>query len=178
MAEEKYIRPSWDEYFMAIAKIIGTRSSCDRLRAGAVLVKDNRIIATGYNGAPPGLSNCDEIGHMIEERHCVRTIHAEHNAILQSAKLSGTSTDGATLYMKYIPCIHCSKYIVAAGIKRIVYVEDYRASIAVEYLKEAGVGVDKYQENKEWNKKMVDLFSREVELMKPKEGNVRIKEEK
>ncbi len=176
-SEEKYFRPSWDHYFMAIAKIIGTRSSCDRLRAGAVLVKDKRIIATGYNGAPPGLPNCDEIGHMIEERHCVRTIHAEHNAILQAAKLSGTSTDGTTVYMKYLPCIHCCKYIVAAGIKRLVYVKDYRASIAIDYLKNAGVDVDQYQEDEKWNNIVVDLFSKEVEIMKPKEGNVRIKEE-
>lgn len=176
-SEEKYIRPNWDQYFVAIAKIIGTRSSCDRLRSGAVLVKDNRIIATGYNGAPQGLPNCDEVGHMIEERHCVRTIHGEHNAILQAAKLSGTSTDGATLYTKYLPCIHCCKYIVAAGVKRVVYMADYRASIAIEYLKSANIDIDLYQEDGNWNKKLVDLFSQEVEIMKPKEGNVRIKEE-
>lgn len=177
MTTEKYVRPAWDHYFIAIAKIVGTRSSCDRLRAGAVLVKDNRIIATGYNGAPPGLPNCDEVGHMIEELHCVRTIHGEHNAILQAAKLSGTSTDGATLYVKYIPCIHCAKYIVAAGIKRVVYVADYRASIAVDYLKQAGIDVDLYQEDEKWNKMVVDLFSKDVEVMHPKEGNVKIIEE-
>lgn len=176
MPEKKYQRPNWDQYFIAIAKIIGTRSSCDRLRAGAVLVKDNRIIATGYNGAPPGLPNCDEVGHLIEEKHCVRTIHGEHNAILQAAKLSGTSTDGATLYAKYIPCIHCSKYIVAAGIKRLVYVADYRASIATQYLKDAGLDVDLYEENDDWNDMVIDLFSKDVEVMHPKEGNVKIKE--
>ena len=110
-------------------------------------------------------------------RSCVRTIHAEHNAILQAAKLSGTSTDGTTVYMKYLPCIHCCKYIVAAGIKRLVYVKDYRASIAIDYLKNAGVDVDQYQEDEKWNNIVVDLFSKEVEIMKPKEGNVRIKEE-
>jgi len=132
-------------------------------------------IEGNLTGGTSGLPNCDEIGHMMEEGHCVRTVHAEHNAILQSAKLSGASTDGATLYLKYIPCIHCSKYIVAAGVKRVVYVEDYRASIAVSYLKEAGIDVDKYNENKKWNEKLVDLFSHEVKLMKPKEGDVKIK---
>jgi dCMP deaminase len=177
MTTKKAHRPNWDQYFIAMAKIAGTRSSCDRLRAGAILVKDNRIIATGYNGAPQGLPNCDEVGHMMEEGHCVRTIHAEHNAILQAAKLSGTSTDGSTLYVKYLPCIHCSKYIVASGIKRVVYVADYRASIATEYLRSAGLDVDQYEENDDWNDSVIDLFSKDIEVMHPKEGNVKIEGE-
>ena len=94
---EHYERPSWDDYFMAIAKIIATRSTCDRLRAGAVLVKNKRIISTGYNGAPPGLPHCDgEHGHLMEEGHCIRTVHSEENCVLQAAALGGISTEGST----------------------------------------------------------------------------------
>src|SRR3989338_3752885 len=124
--ERKHYRPSWDDYFMAIAKIIAARGTCDRLYSGSVLVKDRRIISTGYNGSPPGLPHCDDVGHLMEEGHCVRTIHDAHNAILQAAPLPGASTEGSTLYALYTPCIHCSKYIVAAGIKRVVYGKVYR----------------------------------------------------
>lgn len=158
---------------MSIAKIIGTRSTCDRLRSGAVLVKNNRIISTGYNGSPPGLPHCDDVGHLMEEGHCVRTIHGEHNAILQVAVIPGASTEGATMYTKYNPCIHCCKYVVAAGIKRVVIGKIYRDNKAVDYLKEAGVKVDIYEENEEWNKELQELFSGEIEVMKPKEGDVK-----
>ncbi|MDP2932791.1 MAG: deaminase, partial [bacterium] len=117
MAEErKHYRPSWDDYFMAIVKIIAARGTCDRLYSGSVLVKDNRIIATGYNGSPPGMPHCNDVGHLMEEGHCVRTIHGEHNSLLQAAKQGATSTQGSTLYTKYSPCIHCTKYIIAAGV--------------------------------------------------------------
>lgn len=175
--EEKYSRPTWDDYFMAISKIIGTRSSCDRLRAGAVLVKENRIISTGYNGAPPGLEDCDEVGHLMEEGHCVRTIHGEHNTILQAAVIPGASTKGSTLYSKYNPCIHCCKYVVAAGITRVVFSKIYRNSTAVEYLEKAGIKVDIYKENQTWNETLQELFSKDVEVMKPKEGDVKMKGE-
>ncbi len=171
-------RPSWDDYFMAVAKIVATRSTCDRLRAGAVLVKSNRIISTGYNGSPPGLPHCDDVGHMMEEGHCVRTIHGEHNSILQAAMMPGASTEGATLYTKYIPCIHCCKYVVAVGIKRVVYSKIYRNSKAVDYLKEAGLQVDLYQENDQWNNMVKKIFSEEVEDMKPAEGDVKIEDQK
>lgn len=178
MAEENYKRPSWDHYFMAIAKIVGTRSTCDRLRAGAVLVKDNRIISTGYNGAPPGLEDCDEVGHLMEEGHCVRTVHGEHNAILQASIIPGASTVGATIYTKYTPCIHCSKYIVAAGIKRVVYSKVYRNSKAIDYLEKAGIETELYQEDESWNEMVIDMFHKGVEEMKPKEGDVKMKIEK
>ncbi|MBU2229178.1 cytidine/deoxycytidylate deaminase family protein, partial [Patescibacteria group bacterium] len=144
---EKHIRPSWDDYFMAIVRIVGTRSTCDRLHAGAVLVKDKRIISTGYNGSPPGLPHCDEVGHLMEEGHCVRTVHAEHNTILQAATVSGTNTKGSTMYTKYSPCIHCSKYIVTAGVKRVVMGKVYRNSKVIDYLKEAGIEVEVYEES-------------------------------
>ncbi len=163
MAEErKHYRPSWDDYFMAVAKIIASRGTCDRLYAGAVLVKDNRIISTGYNGSPPGLAHCSDVGHLLEEGHCVRTIHGEHNAILQAAVHGSTSTVGSTMYSKYNPCIHCTKYVIAAGIKRVVIGKIYRNSKAVDMLREAGVQVDLYQENPEWNRELVQLFSESI----------------
>lgn len=173
-----YFRPNWDDYFMAIARIVATRSTCDRLRAGAVLVKNKRIISTGYNGSPPGLPHCDgEAGHLMEEGHCVRTIHAEHNAILQAAANPGQSTEGSTLYALYSPCIHCAKYVVAAGIKRIVMGKVYRASSAPEYLTKAGLQVEFYKPNNDWNGSVRKIFENDVEEVVAKEGAVFLKEE-
>lgn len=177
MTGKKDFRPSWDDYFMAIAKIVATRSNCDRLQSGAVLVKNNRIISTGYNGAAPGLETCDEVGHLMEEGHCVRTIHGEHNAILQAAVISGANTKGAIMYTKYNPCIHCSKYVVAAGIQKVVYGKVYRNSKAVEFLQEAGVEVEQYTRSEEWSEQVRDLFSHEIVEMKPKEGDVKMEVE-
>jgi dCMP deaminase len=168
-------RPSWDDYFMSIARIVATRSTCDRLESGAVLVKKNRIISTGYNGSPPGLSHCDDAGHLMEEGHCVRTIHGEHNVILQAATIPGTSTEGSTLYTKYTPCIHCAKYVIAAGIVRVVVGKLYRNATAMEYLRQAGVQVDIYQSNTNWNNRLVDLFSHEIPDRYAKEGDVKLK---
>lgn len=175
MPDKKFTRPTWDEYFMAIARIIATRANCDRLHAGAVLVKDKRIIATGYNGAPPGLPTCDEVGHLLEEGHCVRTIHAEHNVLLQVARLAGSSTEGSTLYATYSPCIHCAKYIIACGIKRVVFGKIYRNNEVINYLKSAGLDVDTYRENEKWLNHLQGLFENEVRDIKAKEGNVKIK---
>ena len=174
----KKIRPSWDDYFMAIAKIVATRSTCDRLQAGAVLAQNNRIIATGYNGSPPRLPHCDEIGHLLEEGHCVRTVHAEHNVLLQAAVLGSMSTKDSTMYTKYSPCIHCSKYIATCGIKRVVIGKIYRNDKAVEYLREAGLEVDIYQENKKWNDEMSKLFKGEIEETVAKEGKVIMRQKK
>ena len=167
-------RPNWDDYFMAVAKIIATRSTCDRLQAGAVLVKNKRIISTGYNGSAPGLPHCFEVGHLMEEGHCVRTIHAEHNAILQAATLPGVSSEGATMYAKYNPCIHCAKYIIAAGIKRIVIGKLYRGDKALQYLRDAGVAVEIYQRNPEWEKSAAEIFTEDIPEIKAKEGNVEL----
>ncbi|MDP2933452.1 MAG: deaminase, partial [bacterium] len=135
----------------------------------------NRIISTGYNGSPPGLPHCDgEEGHLMEEGHCVRTIHGEHNAILQAATISGANTAGATLYTKFSPCVHCAKYLIAAGIKRVVMGKIYRNSDVVRYLEKAGIKAEIYQENPEWNKMVQGLFSEEIEVMKPKEGDVKL----
>ncbi|MBU0649328.1 cytidine/deoxycytidylate deaminase family protein [Patescibacteria group bacterium] len=178
MEEEKYFRPNWDDYFMALARIVATRGTCDRLRAGAILVKDKRIISTGYNGSPPGLPHCDgKEGHLMEEGHCIRTIHGEHNTILQAAKIPGASTDGGTLYCTYGPCMHCCKYVVAAGIKRIVFGKVYRAEQAIKYLRNAGLQVDIYEEKKDINDFFSNLFQRQIEVMKPKEGDVKLRNE-
>ncbi|OGG87195.1 hypothetical protein A3B87_03180 [Candidatus Kuenenbacteria bacterium RIFCSPHIGHO2_02_FULL_39_13] len=175
--ERKHYRPSWDEYFMAIAKIVAARGTCDRLYAGAVLVKNNRIISTGYNGAVPGLEHCDNVGHLLEEGHCVRTIHGEHNALLQVAIQGGTSTIGSTMYSKYNPCIHCSKYVIACGVKRVVISKVYRNSKAVDYLREAGVQVDIYKENPEWNDEINKIFSEDVPA-RVNQGEVKMEEVK
>lgn len=176
-AFQNYTRPSWDDYFMAICKIVATRSTCDRLRAGAVLVKENRIISTGYNGSPPGLPHCDEVGHLMEEGHCVRTIHADHNVILQAAVIPGGTTKGATLYLKFSPCIHCCKYIVAAGIKRVVIGKIYRNAKVIDYLREAGLQVDIFAENVVVNKSLAqEVLSQEVEETVAKEGDVKLKD--
>ncbi|HLD81600.1 MAG TPA: dCMP deaminase family protein [Patescibacteria group bacterium] len=141
-----YFRPKFDDYFMAIAKIVATRSTCDRLKAGAVLVKDKRILATGYNGAPSGLPHCDgEEGHKMEQGHCIRTLHGEENTLLQLAQIGGNSAVGSTLYTTYSPCYHCAKKIITAGIKKVICGEVYRDATALKDLTKAGVLVEMYE---------------------------------
>ena len=147
---------------MAVVKIIAARGTCDRLYAGSVLVKNNRIIATGYNGSPPGLPHCHDAGHLLEEGHCVRTIHGEHNSLLQAAREGGASTEGSTMYTKYSPCIHCTKYIIACGVKRIVLGKVYRNPQAVDMLKEGGIKVEVYEENPKWREELLAIFSEDI----------------
>ncbi len=118
-------RASWDEYFMRIAIQVATRSTCDRKHVGAVIVKDKTILSTGYNGSIRGLPHCDDIGHIMENGHCIATVHAEANAIIQAAK-NGTAIDGADIYVTASPCWNCFKLIANSGIKRICYLEFYR----------------------------------------------------
>lgn len=133
------MRPSWDNYFMKIAITVAERSTCDRAHVGAVLVKEKRILTTGFNGSPAGLPHCDDVGHLLVEEHCVRTIHAETNAIIQAA-LHGVSTKGASCYVTHFPCISCTKTLINAGITRIVYLNDYRVDdIAMNFIMETGV---------------------------------------
>lgn len=150
MAEEKekYVRPSWDEYFIELSRMVARRGTCDRARSGCVIVKDKRVIATGYVGSPPGLPHCDEDGHLMHEvlnedgkisKHCVRTIHAEQNAICQAAKY-GISLEGATLYCKIESCYVCARMMVAVGIKRVVCEKKYHgAQLTRDLFKQAGV---------------------------------------
>ncbi|MGG1547129.1 cytidine/deoxycytidylate deaminase family protein [Bacillus paralicheniformis] len=118
-------RKSWDQYFMEQAELVSTRATCDRLKVGAVLVKDNRMIATGYNGSISGTAHCDGVGHLMCENGCKRTIHAELNAILQCAKY-GVAADGATAYVNHYPCPSCMQALNQSGIKKVVYRHFYK----------------------------------------------------
>jgi dCMP deaminase len=118
-------RSSWDEYFMDIARVVASRSTCERKQVGAVIVRDKTILSTGYNGSIRGLPHCTEVGHMMENGHCVATIHAEQNAIIQAAK-NGVMIDQGTIYVTASPCWSCFKSIANAGLRRIVYGEFYR----------------------------------------------------
>ncbi len=142
------MRPSLDEYFMEIAKVVAKRSTCLRQKVGAVIVKDKRILTTGYNGAPTGMKHCLDIGCLREqlkipsgERHeLCRAVHAEQNAIIQAA-YHGVSIKDATLYTTHQPCIMCAKMIINAGIKKVVYGKKYADERGLEFLKEAGIEV-------------------------------------
>jgi dCMP deaminase len=131
-------RVSWDEYFMAIAKEVATRSTCDRKFVGAVIVREKMILATGYNGSIRGLPHCDEEGHLMEDGHCVRTVHAEANAIVQAAR-NGVRVENADIYVTASPCFGCFKLVANAGIRRIVFGEFYRDHRIFEFSKELGI---------------------------------------
>lgn len=135
------MRPEWDSYFMKIAYAVSERSTCDRAFVGCVLVLEKRILTTGFNGSPTGQPHCDEIGHLLVEDHCVRTIHAETNAIIQAA-LHGVSTRGSTCYVTHFPCINCTKALINAGITRLIYHVSYRIDEnALEFLDAAKIEV-------------------------------------
>ena len=123
---------------MQIAFTVAQRSTCDRAHVGCVLVRDRRILTTGYNGAPAGLPHCDDVGHLLIDGHCVRTLHAEQNAIIQAA-LHGVSTDGATAYVTHQPCLTCAKMLINAGVRRVVYAGNYPDENSRAFLAEAGV---------------------------------------
>ena len=149
--KSEYKRPTWDEYFMEIAGVVAKRATCDRGRSGCVVARDKQILVTGYVGAPVGLPHCDEVGHQIKtitnedgtvSKHCVRTTHAEQNAICQAAKI-GVSINGATLYCKMTPCSTCAKMIINAGIKRVVCQKKYHAGKETEEMfKMAGIKLE------------------------------------
>ncbi len=136
------MRPDWDSYFMKIAAAVSERSTCDRAQVGCVLVLEKRILTTGFNGSPAGQPHCDEAGHLMVEGHCVRTIHAETNAIIQAA-LHGVSTKGSTCYVTHFPCINCTKALINAGIIRLVFSNDDRVDEnALAFLKAANIEID------------------------------------
>ena len=136
-------RISWDEYFMAQSHLLSLRSTCSRLSVGATIVKDKRIVSGGYNGSIKGDEHCIDVGCKVVEGHCVRTIHAEINAILQCSKF-GVGTEGANIYVTHFPCLNCTKSIIQAGIKEICYANDYRNNeYARELLEKSGVVVRK-----------------------------------
>jgi dCMP deaminase len=141
-------RPSWDQYFIDITRLVATRTTCLRRGVGAILVKDRNILATGYNGVPSGITHCGDTGCLRDkmkvpsgERHeLCRGLHAEQNAIIQAAR-HGTNIDGATLYCTTMPCIICTKMIINAGIRKVVYREGYSDDLAREMITEAGIEV-------------------------------------
>lgn len=160
-------RPSWDEYFMQIAELVGSRGTCDRGRSGTVITRDKRILTTGYVGAPAGVKDCDDVGHELhtvlhedgtKSIHCIRTTHAEQNALVQAARM-GINLNGGTIYVHMTPCYACTKMIINAGITRVVAAKDYHmGKRSKEVFKEAGV--------------KFELLSREVETydnMSPEE---------
>lgn len=155
---ENNVRPTWDAYFMEIAHTVSGRATCDRGRSGCVIVKDRQILVTGYVGSPKGLPHCDSVGHQLKQlihedgtvtQHCVRTVHAEQNAICQAAKL-GISLNGGTLYCKMTPCRTCAMLIINCGIIRVVCEKKYHDGTDSEILFEkAGVELCYFSNNVE-----------------------------
>ncbi|PKL82802.1 MAG: dCMP deaminase [Ignavibacteriae bacterium HGW-Ignavibacteriae-3] len=133
-------RPSWDHYFLKVAMLVSERATCPRMHCGCVLVKDKQILSTGYNGSIPGDKHCEDDGCMIVDNHCVRTIHAEMNAILQCSS-HGISTQGASAYITNMPCTNCSKALITAGIKEIIIFSDYHDTLAEKFFAIAKVKI-------------------------------------
>ncbi len=139
-------RPSWDEYFMDITRLVARRSTCMRRQVGAVMVKDKNILATGYNGTPSGITHCDVTGCLREqlkvpsgERHeLCRGLHAEQNAIIQAAR-HGVNIDSSVLYCTDSPCIICTKMLINAGIQKVIYLKGYADRLSMEMLAESGI---------------------------------------
>lgn len=129
---------------MGITRQVALRATCDRAQVGAILVKERRILTTGYNGAPAGLPHCDDVGHLMVDGHCLRTLHAEQNAILQAA-LHGVSVRGSTIYVTHQPCLTCAKMIINAGIVRVVYAGHYPDENSLAFLAQAGVALQKFE---------------------------------
>ncbi|CAN1538830.1 ComEB Deoxycytidylate deaminase [Fimbriimonadaceae bacterium] len=145
-------RPSWDAYFMQIAHLVATRATCPRRSVGALIVKDRHILATGYNGAPSGLPHCPEDGGVndwpkgcLRAGHCIRSLHAEQNALLQAAKF-GISCDGATMYVTCQPCNACAKMVINGGINRVIYEGDYPDDFSKELFRESKMEVLRFRD--------------------------------
>jgi dCMP deaminase len=149
--DSNYVRPSWDDYFMEVANSISKRATCDRGRSGCVIARDKQILVTGYVGSPTGFPHCDEVGHQIKRlthengevtEHCMRTVHAEQNAICQAAKI-GVSIAGATIYTRMTPCRTCAMLLINCGIKRVVCERKYhQGAESEEMFAAAGVELD------------------------------------
>jgi len=131
-------RADWHEYFMNIAEQVATRSTCDRKHVGAVIVRDKTILSTGYNGSLRGAPHCDDVGHDMDHGHCVRTVHAEANAVAQAAK-NGVNIDASEIYVTASPCLTCFKLIANCGINTVFYKEFYRDERITEYAQQAGI---------------------------------------
>jgi dCMP deaminase len=150
----KHERPTWDEYFMGIVDAVSQRATCDRGRTAVVMVKDHVILVTGYVGSPSGLPHCDDVGHLMKKvthedgttsQHCMRTNHAEVNAVALAAR-KGISIEGATMYCKMAPCYTCAKMLITAGVKRVVCQKRYQRDVeSIRILKQAGLKVEVLQ---------------------------------
>jgi dCMP deaminase len=136
------MRPGWDEYFLKLAMLASERATCPRMHCGCVLVKDRYVLSTGYNGSLPGSPHCEDAGCLIVDNHCVRTNHAEMNAICQAAR-HGVTLDGATAYVTNMPCTTCAKALIAAGVNRVVVFSDYHNTMAETFFGESGVTLDR-----------------------------------
>jgi dCMP deaminase len=153
---KKHIRPTWDEYFMDLAHSVSRRATCNRGRAGCVIVKDKQILVTGYVGSPRGLPHCDDVGHLMKKmihedgsvsQHCVRTVHAEQNAIAQAAR-RGIALEGSTLYVRMTPCRTCAMLIINCGIERVVCEKKYHAGKeSEEMFQQAGIQLEYISED-------------------------------
>jgi dCMP deaminase len=151
-----YKRPDWDHYFMEIVQVIARRGTCDRGRSGSVIAKNKQLISAGYVGSPIGMPHCDDVGHQLKKmvhedgsvtQHCVRTVHAEQNAICQAAK-NGVSINGSTIYVSMTPCRTCAMMIVNAGIKRVVCLKRYKLALESEkILKKADVKLEYFSDD-------------------------------
>lgn len=138
-------RIPWDQYFMAQSILISMRSTCNRLSVGATIVRDKRVISGGYNGSVSGEDHCIDVGCYMQEGHCLRTVHAEENAILQCSKF-GSSTEGASIYVTHFPCLQCTKHIIQSGISKIYYLEDYHNHpYAKQLLEQANVSAEQVE---------------------------------
>jgi dCMP deaminase len=131
-------RVGWHTYFMNIARQAGTRSTCDRKHVGAVIVRDKTILSTGYNGSIRGMPHCDDVGHLMQAGHCVATVHAEANAIIQAAK-NGVRIEGAEIYTTASPCWDCFKLVANAGIRTVYYGEFYREERSIQVARQLGI---------------------------------------
>ncbi|MGX9135342.1 ComE operon protein 2 [Rummeliibacillus sp. JY-2-4R] len=164
-------RITWNQFFMAQSHLLALRSTCTRLSVGATIVRDKRIIAGGYNGSISGDDHCIDKGCYVVDNHCVRTVHAEVNALLQCAKY-GTPTNGADIYVTHFPCLPCTKSIIQAGIKNLFYATDYKNNpYALELLEQAGVNVVQVP----FDERKIDFLSEEkislyVELLNELRG--------
>lgn len=157
MKKTKYVRPSWDEYFLEILDSVSKRGTCDRARVGCLFVKEKQILVTGYNGSPSGLPHCDDVGHQLKKmihedghitEHCMRTVHAEQNAICQAAR-RGVSIDGATVYVSMTPCRTCAMLLINCGIKRVYCINKYHAGEETELMfKKVGIKLE-FKNNEE-----------------------------
>jgi dCMP deaminase len=158
MKKTELKRPSWDEYFLKVAMLVSERATCPRMHCGCVLVKDKQILSTGYNGSIPGDDHCEDAGCLVVDNHCVRTIHAEMNAILQCSS-HGIRTEGATAYVTNMPCTNCAKALITAGIKQVIIFSDYHDTMAENFFQKAKVKIKRLNVPEKEIKYNLDSFT-------------------